>query len=978
MSNDCENSLITRLNNKAKVDFTNKKLKDVASRLPMIYEEGLKNKNINKYESSYVFFKRYLNIVAWAKKQKAYNDAPNNYQQIVPKQIEEVKALVDSLLTKLKSDQQVISEPKNKKQDEDSYLDKLSSCPDIPDDEPVHNNNNNNNNNVIKINNNNNINNNSNNKIINDSDNKNQLEGFIKCQELFPAISNSRTLILDVRPENDYKLSRIQARNCINIPESCIHLGSVATKYSNYIKDPNDVTLYEERSKQYIDLLVLVDWHTTHDKLKPSSPIALMKEILTKWDPGKTKGDLVMLEGGFNEWINVYPQFVTDPNVTCPSDWDDHPEYDVMPKIEYPSYLNTDPKRPESTTGRFNPKRITEINETLDEISNSVSRLSQDFNQIDIDTSKSNSFDNNSDNDDTRTKFTAKVKTSMPVIDRTKKPTNKDPDILEYFEILKQRNDLAEYQEKLENQWYRIEQGILELVKDDVDTAEKIQERNLVKETLEKILTDKKYNKRQVNDKKVSLKNKLAYCSAEETKLDIRYGDIENRIKETQLKREEVLKNIEKIITEREEFNKNKTNKYDNEIYKEPLKSEDATVTINSDLKRSLSSPNLAQYENLKKPTFDRSSKPSDLRKNQYGNNYNKSVDDSNLSHMKPVFMDNMQRGTTGLKNLGNSCYMSSIIQCLSNTPYLSTYFRNNSYEDALSKNGSYGKNEKLVTAFAQVIKSLWTGTIRHISPIELKLTLGSLSNAFGTNEQQDSHEFLILLLEWMHLALRTDNKEIRPNTPMTEAEKQYQQSLEGKRSVLSELFNGQSRSTCTCISCGFHSETYETFNSLTLSVPENSPCELYDCIGQYLSEQSISEWKCPKCKVARPATKKCDFVKLPPIIIIHLNRFSGTDGIMTKKNTYVKCPLVNLKLRHLVANDSTKNYSYDLYGLSHHIGGIHGGHYTAYCKNNQKWFKYDDDRVSAVSESDVKNISSSAYLLFYSSIRHDSFINSH
>lgn len=61
----------------------------------------------------------------------------------------------------------------------------------------------------------------------------------------------------------------------------------------------------------------------------------------------------------------------------------------------------------------------------------------------------------------------------------------------------------------------------------------------------------------------------------------------------------------------------------------------------------------------------------------------------------------------------------------------------------------------------------------------------------------------------------------------MTEAEKQYEQSLEGKRSVLTELFNGQSRSTCTCMHCGFQSITYETFNSLTLSVPENAPCTL-------------------------------------------------------------------------------------------------------------------------------------------------------
>lgn len=88
MSNDCENSLITRLNNKAKVDFTNKKLLDLAVRLSKIYEGGITSKNKNKYEDSYVFFTRYLNIVAWVKKQKAYNDVPNIYQQyIVPKQV---------------------------------------------------------------------------------------------------------------------------------------------------------------------------------------------------------------------------------------------------------------------------------------------------------------------------------------------------------------------------------------------------------------------------------------------------------------------------------------------------------------------------------------------------------------------------------------------------------------------------------------------------------------------------------------------------------------------------------------------------------------------------------------------------------------------------------------------------------------------------------------------------------------------------
>lgn len=54
---------------------------------------------------------------------------------------------------------------------------------------------------------------------------------------------------------------------------------------------------------------------------------------------------------------------------------------------------------------------------------------------------------------------------------------------------------------------------------------------------------------------------------------------------------------MDKLLKERDTL---KTNNYDSEIYKEPLKSEESTLTVNSDLKRSLSSPNLAQVKKIK------------------------------------------------------------------------------------------------------------------------------------------------------------------------------------------------------------------------------------------------------------------------------------------------------------------------------------------------------------------------------------------
>ena len=51
---------------------------------------------------------------------------------------------------------------------------------------------------------------------------------------------------------------------------------------------------------------------------------------------------------------------------------------------------------------------------------------------------------------------------------------------------------------------------------------------------------------------------------------------------------------------------------------------------------------------------------------------------------------------------------------------------------------------------------------------------------------------------------------------------------------------------------------------------------------------------------------------------------------------------------------------------MSNHIGGMHGGHYTAYCKNagDGRWYNFDDGTVRKMDEEDV--VSSSAYVLFY------------
>ena len=58
----------------------------------------------------------------------------------------------------------------------------------------------------------------------------------------------------------------------------------------------------------------------------------------------------------------------------------------------------------------------------------------------------------------------------------------------------------------------------------------------------------------------------------------------------------------------------------------------------------------------------------------------------------------------------------------------------------------------------------------------------------------------------------------------------------------------------------------------------------------------------------------------------------------------------------------------YDCYAVSNHYGGMGGGHYTAYCKNGDNWYEFDDSRVSSIKEHKVKQtiVTSAAYNIFY------------
>uniref|UniRef100_A0A673D0Z3 ubiquitinyl hydrolase 1 n=2 Tax=Sphaeramia orbicularis TaxID=375764 RepID=A0A673D0Z3_9TELE len=175
--------------------------------------------------------------------------------------------------------------------------------------------------------------------------------------------------------------------------------------------------------------------------------------------------------------------------------------------------------------------------------------------------------------------------------------------------------------------------------------------------------------------------------------------------------------------------------------------------------------------------------------------------------------------------------------------------------------------------------------------------------------------------------------------------------------------------------------------------------CTLDECFQLYTKEEQLAPddaWKCPHCKQLQQGMVKMSLWTLPDILILHLKRFRQVGERRNKLSTLVRFPLTGLDMApHVVKrSQSMRNlnlgawppswkqpsgqhhqpadftlphdYLYDLYAVCNHHGGMHGGHYTAYCRNSvdAQWYSYDDSSVDLVPEEEV--CTRGAYILFY------------
>ena len=324
-----------------------------------------------------------------------------------------------------------------------------------------------------------------------------------------------------------------------------------------------------------------------------------------------------------------------------------------------------------------------------------------------------------------------------------------------------------------------------------------------------------------------------------------------------------------------------------------------------------------------------------------------------------------------GLKNSGNTCFMNSIVQCLSHTLPLRKFFVSNEYLHHLNNRGDFS------FAFKRVMVELWNTTSGPpVSPSYLKRQVRKAAPIFSDKRQHDAHEFMRFLLNELHEEINRASEEGRKSPADNETlEEACDRYLTWEDSRISQLFSGMLRSDVSCSVCNNQSTAYVPFMDLSLPIPERNelncsyyehPVHLADCLKMITTEETLMEEESPYCNTCRDlttSTKQLIICTLPRFLVIQLKRFSYYPT-RTKLSTPVR-----FDDTWRLKDSSNSTHTYSLYGIACHSGSLYGGHYTAYCKYGGVWRCFNDSVTSIVSWEYVRE--QEAYILFYRGIRH-------
>ncbi|ORX60315.1 ubiquitin carboxyl-terminal hydrolase 14 [Hesseltinella vesiculosa] len=269
--------------------------------------------------------------------------------------------------------------------------------------------------------------------------------------------------------------------------------------------------------------------------------------------------------------------------------------------------------------------------------------------------------------------------------------------------------------------------------------------------------------------------------------------------------------------------------------------------------------------------------------------------------HLEPKFGP----GYTGIKNLGNSCYMASVLQSVFDIPEFQQR-----YGASLEQHAASCAVEEPANCWHCQLHKMADGLLcgrysqpKHaetdsgvpsqdgIAPTMLKSLIGKGHQEFSTMRQQDAFEFFQYLCKFISQKEHAATKDQDPT----------------------RLFQFTTESRLQCQSCQKVRYQIDDTNSISLNIPDRplasnpastapqeaayEPVDFYECLDLFISNEVVEGYNCPQCQTKTTAQRSVKFKTVPDVLVIHARRFAFIDWVPQKLNIKVNFPTGKIHL---------------------------------------------------------------------------------
>jgi len=304
-------------------------------------------------------------------------------------------------------------------------------------------------------------------------------------------------------------------------------------------------------------------------------------------------------------------------------------------------------------------------------------------------------------------------------------------------------------------------------------------------------------------------------------------------------------------------------------------------------------------------------------------------------------------KGPVGFLNLGSTCYLNSLLQCII-------------YDKKLLS--AVNETETTENSFINEFRALIN--LIHLGKSNNELNLLNFIKEFTKDKpffeafrQNDSHEFYIHLIDSLCSNNNKNNKKLsNVNSP----ELLWDDFLSVNNEQLAKIFHGQTLTSIRCSNCDNTKEIYEIFNCIILDLPQDdeksSICRLFiNYLNKEIQDDPANLYYCEHCKSNTISEKKPSIYRLPKKLILILKKYSSKGQHKIKLNK-------KLKIREPYSGNILK---YSLTGVVFHHGTFNYGHYNCITNVNDIWYFIDDSFIEHVENP--HEIINKDYILFYS-----------